>query len=256
MAGRTPDERDEHQYQDGMIAAYESVYGRDYVSVGGVTTAERFQELLALEAGELVLDVGCGLGGSAFRMAREYEVRVEGVDVSGNMIREATSRATTHGLNDSVAFEQVDILDLECPGRYDAAHAREVFLHIHDKPRLMAALMASLRPGGRLVFTDYMQGPPPHSDTFRAYLDEYHYLLHELEEYRSFLEAAGFVEVVAEDITDLFLEVHQAELAALRRAPIKEPYHSHLEAGWTAKIERARRGEQRWGLFRARRPRP
>lgn len=255
MAGTTPDERDAHQYEDGMIAAYEQVYGRDFVSVGGAGTARRFQELLGLTEGELVLDVGSGLGGSAFRMAREYQVRVEGIDVSGNMIRESRARAATHGLAGRVAFEQVDVLALNRPGRYDAAHAREVFLHIHDKARLMAELHDALRPGGRLVFTDYMHGPPPYSEGFLAYQEEFHYQLHDLDEYRGFLEDGGFVQVVAEDITDLFLELHQHELAGIRRDPIPEPYRTHLDEGWRAKIERARRGEQRWGLFQARRPR-
>ena len=254
MAGRTPDERDEHQYEDGMIAAYETVYGRDFVSVGGVDSARRFQEFLALAPGEAVLDVGSGLGGSAFRMAREYGVRVDGVDVSGNMTREARTRAAAHGLADRVHFAQEDVLELDRPGRYDAAHAREVFLHIHDKPRLFVALREVLRPGGRLVFTDYLQGPPPHSAGFRAYQEEFHYRLHELDEYRGFLEGAGFAEVVAEDITDLFLEIHERELAAIRVAELPEVYRAHLDEGWEAKIARARSGEQRWGLFRARRP--
>lgn len=253
MAGTTPDERDAHQYEEGSIAAYEQVYGRDYVSVGGVASAARFQELLGLGEGELVLDVGSGLGGSAFRMAREYSVRVDGVDVSGNMIREATARAEAHGLDDRVAFEQVDVLELDRPERYHAAHAREVFLHIHDKPGLVRALRDCLRPGGRLVFTDYMHGPPPYSEGFLAYQAEFHYRLHELDEYRAFLEEGGFVEVEAEDITDLFLELHEAELEVIRSEPIPEPYRTHLDEGWVAKIERARRGEQRWGLFQARR---
>lgn len=253
MSGRTPEERDAHQYELGMVAAYEQVYGRDFVSVGGAATSRRFQEMLRLEAGELVLDVGSGLGGSAFAMAREHGVRVEGIDVSANMIQEARSRARGYGLTDRVSFEQLDVLALERPGRYHAAHAREVFLHIHDKSRLAASLLDTLRPGGRLVFTDYLQGPAPYSPGFLAYQEEFHYRLHELDEYRALLVDGGFVDVLAEDITDLFLEIHEEEHARILESPIPEPYLSHLDEGWLAKIDRARRGEQRWGLFRARR---
>lgn len=39
-----------------------------------------------MQAGQSVLDVGCGIGGSAFFMAAEYDVQVRGVDLSTNMI--------------------------------------------------------------------------------------------------------------------------------------------------------------------------
>lgn len=47
---------------------------------------KEFCEKLNLKPGEKVLDVGCGIGGSAFHMARKYGVEVRGVDLSTNMI--------------------------------------------------------------------------------------------------------------------------------------------------------------------------
>ena len=40
-----------------------------------------------------VLDVGCGIGGGDFLMAREYKVSVLGVDLSQNMLSIAAERA-------------------------------------------------------------------------------------------------------------------------------------------------------------------
>lgn len=47
---------------------------------------------LELEPGQRVLDVGCGTGGSAFFMARQYGVYVHGIDLSTNMISIAQDR--------------------------------------------------------------------------------------------------------------------------------------------------------------------
>ena len=68
------------------ILRYEKIFGRTYVSVGGETTTKDFVDMLDLKPGMKVLDIGCGTGGSAFYMARNFGVDVHGVDLSTNMI--------------------------------------------------------------------------------------------------------------------------------------------------------------------------
>lgn len=47
---------------------------------------QEFCKKLDLQPGQKVLDVGCGIGGSAFHMAKLYGAEVRGVDLSTNMI--------------------------------------------------------------------------------------------------------------------------------------------------------------------------
>ena len=63
---------DSNQYCKNGILRYEQIFGVDYVSVGGQTTTAKFcsEYLDHLEEKQKVLDVGCGIGGSAFYMAR------------------------------------------------------------------------------------------------------------------------------------------------------------------------------------------
>ena len=77
---------DENQYSRSGILRYERIFGPTYVSTGGQETTEEFCAKLNLQPGEKVLDVGCGIGGSAFHMAGKYGVEVRGVDLSTNMI--------------------------------------------------------------------------------------------------------------------------------------------------------------------------
>jgi len=65
------------------------IFGRKFVSTGGISTTEEFTKLLDLNENSYVLDLGCGLGGSAFFMAENYSSKVLGIDLSSNMIARA-----------------------------------------------------------------------------------------------------------------------------------------------------------------------
>ncbi len=96
---------DTTQYQAEAIAKYEAVYGQHFISPGGAVSARACIARLGLKPGMRVLDVGCGLGGSAFLMAREYGVSVHGIDVSANMLASARERLRSEGLTSLVTLE-------------------------------------------------------------------------------------------------------------------------------------------------------
>ena len=51
-----------------------------------------------------MLDVGCGIGGSAFYMARDFDVKVVGIDLSSNMISLALERREEVGISVEVKY--------------------------------------------------------------------------------------------------------------------------------------------------------
>lgn len=55
-----------------------------------------------------VLDIGCGWGGLALYLAREYGARVTGITLSREQLAEARARAAQEGLGDRVRFELLD----------------------------------------------------------------------------------------------------------------------------------------------------
>lgn len=66
--------------------------------------SQQFVSLLNLKKGQTVLDVGCGIGGSAFYMARDFGVKVLGIDLSSNMINLALQRRDEVGISVEVGF--------------------------------------------------------------------------------------------------------------------------------------------------------
>merc|ERR1712061_149155 len=65
---------DSGQYTINGITRYERIFGRNYVSEGGLQSTQYFTGFLKpLPPRARVLDMGCGIGGSAFFLAREIK---------------------------------------------------------------------------------------------------------------------------------------------------------------------------------------
>ena len=74
----------------------------------------RWSGLDQLPRGSKLLDVGCGIGGSARILARDYGFDVLGISISPAQVRRATE-LTADGL--SCRFAVMDALDLQLPTR-------------------------------------------------------------------------------------------------------------------------------------------
>ena len=245
---------DQGQYSLGEIRKYEMIYGRNFISPGGETTAREILSLVAFTPNMDVLDVGCGLGGAAFLIAQTFGARVHGIDLSRNMLQLAQARCQEAELTHTVTFEHADMLRYQCPVGFDLVHSRDVFLHIHNKAGLFDAIGCCLRPGGLLLFTDYLCRVGATSADFAAYVRKRGYDLRTLEEYRILLEQAGFEVLLAQDRTADFIDILERELTQLEASLLNAPARAALAQSWRDKIRRARAGEQRWGVCMARKP--
>ena len=245
---------DQGQYSPEEIRKYEAIYGRNFISPGGEATARALLGLAALEPSMNVLDVGCGLGGAAFVMAQAFDVQVHGIDLSCNMLAIAQARLEQAGLAHAVSFEHADILRYVPAIEYDLVHSRDVFLHIHDKAGLFAAIMGCLRPGGQLLFSDYLCRAGVRSADFEAYIESRGYDLRSLDQYRALLGLAGFDVLLAQDRTPEFVDILEHELERLGSCQLDQADRAALAHSWQHKLRRARAGEQRWGVLLARKP--
>ena len=75
----------------------------------------------------------------------------------------------------------------------------EVFAHL--LPIIRCRFHDMLKPGGRLLITDYCRSSVEPSSSFAAYISQRGYHLHPVEEYGNLLSEAGFYDVKAEDRT-------------------------------------------------------
>jgi 2-polyprenyl-3-methyl-5-hydroxy-6-metoxy-1,4-benzoquinol methylase len=113
-----------------------------------------------LREGVDVLDVGCGHGHAALRIADAYPAsRVVGYDSARASIAAARAASDRLGLTNT-RFEVRDAAELE-PDAYDAVLALDV---VHDLARpyeTLAAIHCALRPGGVLLMAEHALSDRP-----------------------------------------------------------------------------------------------
>jgi cyclopropane fatty-acyl-phospholipid synthase-like methyltransferase len=190
--------------------------GRERIRMAAAQTlmSDQLGRALALPAGRLALDAGCGQGGVALRLAEEFGLRVEGVDILQGDIRRASRKAARRGAGDRVRFQVMDYGRLRFPdGHFDGVYTMETLVHAADSRAALAQFHRVLRPGGRLVLFEYSLAPrrlltARQRQAFDAIIDRS--AMHSLPTFvhgcfPALLQAAGFEQVAVQDVTERML---------------------------------------------------
>ncbi|WP_435258632.1 class I SAM-dependent methyltransferase [Thioclava sp. FR2] len=103
---------------------------------------------LCLGPGLRVLDIGCGWGGLALRLARNHGVHVTGVTLSEVQCQAAIKRAKELGLSDKVDFRLQDYRDI--PDRFDRVVSVGMMEHVGQPqyPVYFQTIARLLEPDG------------------------------------------------------------------------------------------------------------
>lgn len=119
----------------------------------------------AVQPGERALDIGCGAGGSTFRLAAAAGEggHVRGLDISEPLLALAERRRREAGL-DSVSFALGDAQTAPLEGGNDLVASRFGMMFFADAGAAFANLGRSLKPGGRMVFVAW--AGPEHNPWF------------------------------------------------------------------------------------------
>lgn len=101
-------------------------------------------ELLAPQAGERILDLGCGTGHLTAQIAVRG-ARVLGLDASAEMVDQARRN------HPQLAFEIADATQFEVAQPFDAVFSNAVLHWVRPPEKAVERIAAALKPGGRFV---------------------------------------------------------------------------------------------------------
>jgi ubiquinone/menaquinone biosynthesis C-methylase UbiE len=206
----------------------------DEFHIRGRQATVELAQRAALTPGLRVLDVGCGLGGSVRYLAAEHGCRVTGVDLTREYVDVARALAGLVGLGDAVEFHHGSALALPFDqSAFDVVWTEHVQMNIADKRLFYSEIARVLRPGGRLVFHDVLQGRggPAHVPVPWAEDASICFLVTPAT-VREILERLGFTIVDWEDTSHESLRWFVAAADRLKAGP--PPLGIHLLTGPTS----------------------
>ena len=208
----------------------------DQNHVGGVQFVAELAEAAGIDAASYVLDLGCGLGGSARVLAHMFGCRVDGTDLSHTRIAQARRLTQLVGLSRLVHCEAGDFLSAPVPSeRYDMIWGQGAWLHVAQRAAFIGRWTPALRSRGRIAFEHACLLRRPRTDAETAELGDlmtcWHAAIAPPEEWEDAFRSSGLRMLERRDLTTQFIDYY-GELADLADSQMRGLVPAEELDGW------------------------
>ncbi len=152
------------------------------------------------------VDLGCGIGTFTCYIASEIGCNMTGINLSKFQLQKAKKVARKKKLH-NVKFQHLDIMDADkLHHKFDAAFSLAVNCHLPDKGKALRNIYKILKPGGRLIMSDYLQKNTLNPFEKEIFIEPFnHYwsypYMESVEGYKKLLEKLGFKIIKALDVS-------------------------------------------------------
>ena len=218
------------QHYDELSPYYKDLWGV-HIHHGFWNTAtktkEEAQEQLIRELifraeianGARILDVGCGLGGTAIYLNKALGANVTGITISPVQIDIAKNLA--RNCDADIRLVLMDAENMELDDRYDIVWSVEAISHLRKKMDCFRAMARSLEVGGKLVIADWFKSNTATETEERKFLEpiERTMLVSKLETpcaYVNYISKAGLDVTIFEDLSANVLRTWDLAIELIR----------------------------------------
>lgn len=209
-----------HSYYNVVTDFYEYGWGasfhfsRFFKGESFVASVARHEYYLAykagIKAGDLVLDVGCGVGGPARNIARFTGCNIIGLNNNDYQISKANHYAKVDKLDSQLSFVKGDFMKMEFDeATFDKVYAIEATCHAPTFEGVYGEIFKVLKPGGTFavyewVMTDkYDETNPEHRKiAYEIELGDGIPKMYPVSDARDALKKVGFEIIEATDLAD------------------------------------------------------
>jgi MPBQ/MSBQ methyltransferase len=211
----------------------------DEFHIGGRKATERALDALGPRTGQHILDVGCGIGGTARLMASRYGCRVHGIDLTPEYVDIGRTLTNRVGLGDQVDFDVASALAMPFEdATFDGAVTMHVAMNIADREGLYGEIARVLKPGAAFCVYDVMKMddqplayPVPWAETAATSH------LTTADQTQALLEGANFEITLVDDRSDAAIAFFRQRLAAASGGPPPLGVHLLMGVTWAAKLK-------------------
>jgi len=207
----------------------------DHFHARGLPATVELADRLPIKAGQVILDIGCGLGGPARYMAKRFQCNVSGVDITEPFVDAANKLTALLRMQGQVKIGHGDGQRLPYPdSHFDGAYTQHVTMNVADRPRFFTEAYRVLKPGAFFALTEHGLGPkgdPHYPVPWSADGSGSHLVTP--PETRAILEETGFEAIVVEDTGAKYLAGYKQAIEKAEKGALP-PLGIHILLGETA----------------------
>ncbi len=147
--------------------------GNESAQVAQCQLTDTLADLASISSADQLVDIGCGMGGSAIRLAKLRGCDVTGVTLSRVQRHWAAVSSKLSRVGKRTRFMTADAEQVSFAAEsFDVVWSVECTEHLFDKPEFFRRAIEWLRPGGRIAICVWFAGEDTSSPELRLQCEE------------------------------------------------------------------------------------